>query len=426
MPGRLPRGYGINATTGVVSGVTSETGLASFTVRIRDASGNVIDQPARLTVRAYQQPAIGGELPVFFTVGDIISVALAVTGGQTPYTWSALSVPPGITINASTGLVSGTVAAGTYGSATASVTVVDNLGSRITRQYAYGFEAALVAATPDPFYQPVIGIPYSLTLARTGGHAPFVWTVTSGTLPPGLSISTDNNVTGVPLSAFTGNTTLTVTDAGGSTSTVVIGWAVAAYQTMAIVTSAVKSPVRVTGDPELAGSVSVTGGAGPFVYEVETSATLPGLPTYFTEEVAINSATGALTLESSYELAYSSTFTVTDSTGAAATSSSVTIQSRLPPTLNSFSPGIGSTTTPYSSTGPAYWNVPYSGVAPFTYSALGVTGPAAWALVVSGDGMSITGPAAPVSGVYYLTIQIVDSFADPPNSGTGVITISVL
>jgi hypothetical protein len=51
------------------------------------------------------------------------------------------------------------------------------------------------------------GINYSTSLTATGGTAPYIWSVSSGTLPPGLSIS-GSNISGTPTT--TGTSTLTI------------------------------------------------------------------------------------------------------------------------------------------------------------------------------------------------------------------------
>jgi len=58
------------------------------------------------------------------TVGQATSLQMTASGGTAPYTWSATGLPPGLSINASTGLISGTPStAGTY---TVTVTARDS------------------------------------------------------------------------------------------------------------------------------------------------------------------------------------------------------------------------------------------------------------------------------------------------------------
>lgn len=57
-------------------------------------------------------------------VGSPESYQVVKSGGVGPFAWSATGLPPGLTINAATGLVSGTPT--TTGSYTATVTLTDN------------------------------------------------------------------------------------------------------------------------------------------------------------------------------------------------------------------------------------------------------------------------------------------------------------
>ena len=57
-----------------------------------------------------------------------------------------------------------------------------------------------------------VDAPYSATFAATGGTAPYSFEVVSGTLPPGLSLSTAGELTGIPSAAGTSSFTVEVTD----------------------------------------------------------------------------------------------------------------------------------------------------------------------------------------------------------------------
>jgi hypothetical protein len=72
-----------------------------------------------------------------------------------------------------------------------------------------------------------VGTAYSQTLQASGGIAPYTWSVSSGTLPAGLSLATSTGVvSGTPTTAASANFTVEVKDSestpetasGGSTS----------------------------------------------------------------------------------------------------------------------------------------------------------------------------------------------------------------
>jgi hypothetical protein len=60
-----------------------------------------------------------------------------------------------------------------------------------------------------------VGMAYSTTLAATGGTPPYSWTLTTGTLPSGLSLASNGTITGTP-TASASNVALAfkVTDSG--------------------------------------------------------------------------------------------------------------------------------------------------------------------------------------------------------------------
>jgi len=60
---------------------------------------------------------------------------MTATGGTTPYTWSATGLPTGLSINSSTGLISGTTRiAGGY---TVTVTVADAASRSASTQFTW-------------------------------------------------------------------------------------------------------------------------------------------------------------------------------------------------------------------------------------------------------------------------------------------------
>lgn len=58
--------------------------------------------------------------------------------------------------------------------------------------------AASVSISTTTLVDAPTGLSYSQTLAASGGTAPYTWTVESGSLPAGLSLSTSGTITGTP------------------------------------------------------------------------------------------------------------------------------------------------------------------------------------------------------------------------------------
>jgi len=95
----------------------------------------------------------------------------------------------GLTLNASTGLISGTPTGGGSGSFTFKVT--DAAGNSATQTLTITVDPPLVALSVTTASLPGagLGVAYSQTLQATGGVPSYQWSLTGGSLPPGLTLS---------------------------------------------------------------------------------------------------------------------------------------------------------------------------------------------------------------------------------------------
>lgn len=131
------------------------------------------------------------------TAGASFSVDLEATGGNGNYTWSVApgsTLPPGLSINAGTGVISGTLAqAGTF---SFTIRVTDNatpVAATGQKTFTLTVQEFVVSTTSLP--EARVGVSYSVTLAVSGGPtapaADYQWTLVSGTnsLPPGITFS---------------------------------------------------------------------------------------------------------------------------------------------------------------------------------------------------------------------------------------------
>ena len=74
-------------------------------------------------------------------------------------------------------------------------------------------------STPSPLPSGIVGVPYSLTLAATGGTAPYTWSILFGSLPAGLRISSSGVIAGTPLTAGTQTFTVILSDSAAVPAT---------------------------------------------------------------------------------------------------------------------------------------------------------------------------------------------------------------
>ena len=151
------------------------------------------------------------------TTNQAYSVTVAATGGSGTYTWTATGLPAGLSITSATGEISGTPT--TAATSTVTVTVTDPSPPARTTSKSLSLVVALpLAVTTASVPAATQGTAYSTTLAATGGSGTRTWSVVSGSLPSGITLSTGGVLGGTATVSGSFTFTARVSDTGGRTA----------------------------------------------------------------------------------------------------------------------------------------------------------------------------------------------------------------
>jgi Putative Ig domain len=217
--GDLPPGLDLDPTSGALSGIPTVAGTYPFTVQVADSQSPpaTASAPLSITVNATltQLTVVTTSLPGG-TQNTAYSAMLAATGGLTPYTWSvtAGSLPVGLHLNASSGAITGTPSGGGTSNFTVQVADANLPPSTASAQLSITISPAVPLSITTTFLPSGnAGIAYSATLVAIGGVYPYTWSLTSGSLPNGLSLnSSTGTIAGTPTTPGTSNFTVQVAD----------------------------------------------------------------------------------------------------------------------------------------------------------------------------------------------------------------------
>jgi hypothetical protein len=158
--GSLPAGLSLDPIIGTLTGTPSATGQDSFTVTLTDANGLTATEGYTLEVGAV--PASPSAPPSITTTslpvgsdGSPYAVTPDVSGGTGPYTWwlSSGTLPSGLSLNPTTGTITGTVTSGAS-SETFTVAMTDADGHTTAQVFTLvvgssSLNSRSIAATPD-------------------------------------------------------------------------------------------------------------------------------------------------------------------------------------------------------------------------------------------------------------------------------------
>ncbi len=224
--GSLPPGLNLN-TNGFVTGrTTSDGGTYNFTVKVTDQGTPPLTVSRAFTLVVTPAPPLSIATTSLMNAaqGSPYSAVLAANGGVPPLTWSIASgsLPPGLTLTASTGQISGTPTTQSTTPFSFSVQVTDSslLPPNNQPQTTPPLSLSIMVGPPNTLAIATTSLPeaessnlYSQKIVATGGVAPFNWTLTKGILPSGMSLDASTGVISGVATAVSSNTfTLQVTD----------------------------------------------------------------------------------------------------------------------------------------------------------------------------------------------------------------------
>ena len=318
-------------------------------------------------------------------IGEAYNQTLQATGGKQPYTWSVASgsLPAGLHLSQA-GSLTGTPSAA--GSATFTVAVKDASNMSDTQALSLSIAAALsITATTLP--HGTVSSAYNQQLAAAGGTPPYQWSMSSGTLPQGLSLSSAGVIAGTLSAAGTSNFTVQVQDSGGATAKQALSITVDPVP-LAITTSALPSGAAGTAYSQ---TLVASGGAGGYTWAISAGSLPGGL-----------SLSGAGVISGTPSAAGNASFTVQvqDSAGTKATK-------QLSITINPAALTITTSTLPAGMVSAAYSQ---------TMTASGGTGGYTWSVSAGSlpGGLSLSGAGVisgtPLTaGTASVTVQVQDS-----------------
>ncbi|HYJ40028.1 MAG TPA: putative Ig domain-containing protein, partial [Steroidobacteraceae bacterium] len=152
-------------------------------------------------------------------VGSAISPVDFVTSGTVPITYSVSAgiLPPGLALDPTTGRLSGSPTL--VGIFEFTITATNRAGTDDAQYMQTILRLPTITTPTSPLAAALGGAPFTSLTFEASGSMPITWSVTAGTLPPGMSLNAATGAySGTPTAAGDYSFTVTATNAAGSDS----------------------------------------------------------------------------------------------------------------------------------------------------------------------------------------------------------------
>ncbi|MBR0035781.1 MAG: putative Ig domain-containing protein, partial [Synergistaceae bacterium] len=197
----------INASTGEIYGTPARAGTFTFTVTATNSAGSVSHEYTLIILGGSTTTTTGPTITTTSITCGTVSESyrfVFTAAGTGTITWYLVSgtLPAGLTLNTDGSLTGTPTEDGTF---TFTVGAYDSTGIRTTRTYTITINAGssseaprITASSPLPDGTASTAYSYQLTAS---GTSPLTWTISGGSLPSGLSLSSSGLISGTPTTA---------------------------------------------------------------------------------------------------------------------------------------------------------------------------------------------------------------------------------
>ncbi|BFU46781.1 putative Ig domain-containing protein [Krasilnikovia sp. MM14-A1004] len=221
--GVLPPGLTLVPQSGKLEGTATTPGTKSVQVTVTDRVGD--SDIATLTVEVFNKLALTKPADQTSDLGTALSLQLVATGGKPALTYSSTTLPAGLTLNTTTGVISGTPTTA-QAPQPVTVTVTDANNKSVSQTFNWEIVVPLAVtstASQTLVINTILGGATAIPMTGSGGTGAYTWRADD--LPTGLSIDPNTGlITGTATSGTRFVTTVYITDNTGRVASAPVVW----------------------------------------------------------------------------------------------------------------------------------------------------------------------------------------------------------